>query len=175
MEHFKQIYTTQAKEYHRLITPEDADSNLLPALLRVHPLAGSRILDLGSGTGRIPLLVRRLLPEMVVGLDLHRAMLREQAGQRARVGGEWQLVQADMRQLPFPKGWADVVIAGWALGHLRGWYAQDWQEQIGRVVREMHRAVRPAGRVLRLAGRGVGLRPGCDCHGLPVRKRRTGG
>jgi len=57
MEHFKQIFTRRAEEYHRMIIPEDTDGNLLPALLRVDPLSGKRVLDLGSGTGRIFFLI----------------------------------------------------------------------------------------------------------------------
>jgi ubiquinone/menaquinone biosynthesis C-methylase UbiE len=144
MDHFRDIYQHRATEYQRMIAAEDVDGNLLPALLRVGPLVGRRVLDIGSGTGRIPLLLKDLRPE-IVALDLHRAMLREQAGQRERVGGRWPLVQADMRFLPIADGWAEAAIAGWAIGHLRGWYEQDWQAQIGRVLAEMHRAVRPGG------------------------------
>ncbi len=147
MDHFKHIYTHKAREYHRMILPEDAAGQLLPALLRAAPLAGKRILDLGGGTGRIPLLLMPLHPE-IVSLDLHRAMLLEQARQRELAGGAWPLVQADMRLLPFPPAWADAAIAGWSIGHLRGWYPHDWQEQIGRVLREMHRAVRPGGALM---------------------------
>lgn len=147
MDHFKDIYAHKAKEYHRMILPEDADGNLLPALLSITPLAKKRILDLGGGTGRLPLLLHHLRPE-IVSLDLHRAMLCEQAGQRDQAGGGWPLVQADMRWLPFLNGWAEVAIAGWSIGHLRGWYQQDWHDQIGRVLREMHRAVQPGGMLI---------------------------
>ncbi len=150
MDHFKHIYTYRAQEYHRMITPEDADGNLLPALLRAAPLAGQRILDLGGGTGRIPLLLAHLHPQ-IISLDLHRAMLDEQARQRTlsrqreEAPGTWLLVHADMRRLPIQAGWADVTIAGWSIGHLRGWYPEDWQGQVGQVLREMQRAVRKGG------------------------------
>jgi ubiquinone/menaquinone biosynthesis C-methylase UbiE len=159
VDHFRYIYTHNAQEYHQMIAPEDTDGNLLPALLRVDPLAGERILDLGGGTGRIPLLLAPLNPQ-IVSLDLHRAMLLEQSRQRALArqrsltrqralaSGAWSLVQADMRWLPIQTGWAGVVIAGWAVGHMRSWYWQDWQEQIGRVLAEMQRAVRPGGALI---------------------------
>jgi ubiquinone/menaquinone biosynthesis C-methylase UbiE len=147
MDHFKYIYTHQASQYHRMILPEDADGNLLRALLRIDPLAQKRILDLGGGTGRIPLLLAHLRPE-IVSLDLHRAMLLEQARQREHAGGSWPLVQADMRRLPFPAHWAQVTIAGWSMGHLRGWHPQDWQAQIGQVLREMQRTLQPGGALI---------------------------
>lgn len=58
-DHFKNIYSSQAGAYHRMIAAEGVDGALLPALLRVDSLAGKRILDLGSGAGRIPLLLKR--------------------------------------------------------------------------------------------------------------------
>ena len=144
MDHFERIYTQRATDYHRLIAPEDVDGNLLPALEAVAPLRGKRLLDLGSGTGRLPLLVGGQAAR-VIGLDVHWDMLRENRAQRDRVGGSWSLVQGDMRALPFPSEWADVVMAGWAIGHLRGWFADEWQNQIGRVLREICRVAAPGG------------------------------
>lgn len=147
MDHFRHIYSYRAGDYHRLITPEDHEGNLLPALQRVTPLAGKRILDLGTGTGRLPLLLGEQAAQ-VIGLDLHGAMLQENQRQRDRVTGRWNLTQGDMRALPFPTGSAEVITAGWSMGHLRGWYPEDWQLQIGRVLREMQRVVVPGGALI---------------------------
>jgi len=147
VDHFKQIYTYRADDYHRLIVPEDVDGNLLPALERVTPLRGKRILDLGSGTGRLPLLLGAQAGQMV-GLDLHAGMLQEQQRQRRQVDGQWGLVRGDMRTLPYPSAWADVITVGWAIAHLRKWYAPEWQRQIGRVLQEMHRVVKDGGALI---------------------------
>ncbi len=144
MDHFRRIYTSRAGDYHRMIAAEDVDGHLLRALRQVAPLRGQRLLDLGTGTGRLPLLLAGEAGQ-IVGLDLHRAMLRENAEQRQRAGGAWPLVQADMRALPIAAGTADVVMAGWAIGHLRGWHPDDWQAQIGQVLSEMERVVAPGG------------------------------
>jgi len=143
MDHFRQIYSRRAADYHRMIAPEDTDGNLGQTLQR-HIPRGKRILDLGTGTGRLPLLLASEAAQ-IVGLDLHWDMLRENAIQREQVNSNWGLVQGDMRELPFPSAWAEVVTAGWAIGHLRGWYADDWQNQIGRILREMHRMAAPGG------------------------------
>jgi ubiquinone/menaquinone biosynthesis C-methylase UbiE len=147
MDHFKRVYTSQAAEYHRMIAVEDVDNNLLPALERISPLAGKRILDLGSGTGRLPLLLAARRPQ-IIAIDLHRAMLNQQAELRQETGGGWPLVQADIRLLPFPDDWADVVAAGWSIGHFRGWYADDWQTQISKVLHEMHRTACQGGALI---------------------------
>jgi ubiquinone/menaquinone biosynthesis C-methylase UbiE len=147
MDHFEQIYASKAREYHRMIAVEDVDGNLLPALESVASLDGKRILDLGSGTGRLPLLLGTL-PVQVVALDLNFPMLVEQAAQRKTAGCSGPLVSADMRWLPFAgKGW-DVVIAGWAIGHLRSWFAEDWQNQMRRIFAEMHRVAASGGALI---------------------------
>jgi len=147
MDHFIKIYTQQASDYHKLVTPEDVDGNLLPALEKVSPFQGKRVLDLGTGTGRLPLLFGAQTAQMV-GLDLHWDMLREHNGQRQKQRGLWGLVQSDMRRLPFPSDWAEVVTAGWSIGHFTGWYADGWQAQIGIVLNEMHRLVTPGGALI---------------------------
>jgi ubiquinone/menaquinone biosynthesis C-methylase UbiE len=147
MDHFQHVYASQAARYHEMIAAEDVDANLPAALRAAAPMRGKRILDLGTGTGRLPLLLAREAA-LMVGLDLYADMLNENAAQRARSGGAWKLVQGDMRALPFPAACAEVVTAGWAIGHLRGWFDADWQEQIGRVLREMHRVAAPGGSIL---------------------------
>lgn len=146
-DHFTHIYTHRADDYHRLIAPEDADGNLLKAIESVTALDGQRILDLGTGTGRLPLLLASRAAQFI-GLDLHWDMLRQNRRQQSAIGGRWSLVQGDMRRLPLRSGWADVVTAGWAIGHLRGWFAADWQSQIGRVLKEMRQAAAPGGTLI---------------------------
>ena len=147
MDHFIQIYKTQAKAYHRAIAAEDVDGNLLPALENITQLRGASVLDLGTGTGRIPLLLDGLA-EQVVGLDLHRDMLRENRRQRRRNTGQWSLVAGDMRVLPFPTVSFDIVTAGWAIGHFTDWYPTDWQKQVRQVLDEMHRVILPGGAII---------------------------
>jgi ubiquinone/menaquinone biosynthesis C-methylase UbiE len=130
-----------------MISAEDVDGNLVPAIERIADLDGKRVLDLGTGTGRIPLLLHDRAAQLV-GLDLYASMLRENVVQRRGRGGSWGLVQGDMSALPFPEGWADVLIAGWAIGHLRSWFEGDWRARIGGVLDEMHRVVQPGGALI---------------------------
>ncbi len=137
MEHFQAIYASRAAEYHQMIAAEDLEGRLLPAIERVTSLRGKRVIDLGTGTGRLPLLIGGQAAQLV-GLDLHRDMLRQHVAQRQRQAGRWAVVQGDMRYLPFRSAWADVVTAEWAIGHMRSWFAGNWQTQIGSVLDEMH-------------------------------------
>lgn len=170
MDHFQRLYATRAADYHLLITPEDADGRLLPALEAAvragGGFSGRRVLDLGTGTGRIPLLLLGRAAQ-VVGLDLAPAMLQENARQRRRAGGDWALSQADMRALPLPDAWADVVTAGWAIGHWRSWQQGNWQQAIGAILGEMRRVVRPGGAVIVCETLGTGaVEPGAPEAGL---------
>jgi ubiquinone/menaquinone biosynthesis C-methylase UbiE len=146
-DHFISIYKHQANAYHRMIVPEDIEGNLRTAMEKVTPLRGKRILDLGTGTGRLPLLFSREAAQMVC-LDLHAGMLQEHQQQRRQNQGQWALIQGDMRQLPVLTAWAEVVTAAWAIGHLSNWFGDDWQTQIGRVLAEMHRVVTPGGAII---------------------------
>lgn len=144
MDHFKHIYDYQAKEYHRLIEAEDLEGHLLQALFEISPFQGKRCLDIGSGTGRIPLMLSKINPEIIC-LDLSLAMLLEQCRQRQKVGLVENLVQGDMRFLPFQTGEWDIVTAGWAIGHLVSWFEADWKNQISMVLREFERMLRSSG------------------------------
>ena len=143
-DHFIDIYTSKADAYHRMIAVEDYNNQVLNAIQGLTRLDGKRILDLGSGTGRFPLMLREHNCQ-VIASDLHFAMLIEQQRQRARVAGSWSLAQADMRALPFMPRSADLVLAGWAIGHMRAWYASDWQVQMGAALDEMQRMAAPGG------------------------------
>ena len=155
MDHFRNIYHNKALEYHHMITAEDVDGNLKPA---IQSLLGNRrrILDLGAGTGRIPLLLQGV-GYKITALDLHLAMLRENKRQRRLAGANWPLLCSDMRLLPFPSQSWEAAIAGWAIGHLRSWYDPDWKNQIGSIITEMVRVVQPGGALIIIETLGTGF------------------
>ena len=144
MDHYIDIYSNHADTYHRMIAAEDVDGNLLRAIEQVTSIEGKCILDLGSGSGRLPLLLHPKA-EQIVALDLHLGMLLEQQHQRNCLDQTWGLLQGDLRVLPFPENRFDVVTAGWAIGHFQGWHTEDWQFQVDRAIREMLRVVKLGG------------------------------
>jgi ubiquinone/menaquinone biosynthesis C-methylase UbiE len=156
-DNFIKVYKTRAAAYHALIAAEDVDGNLLPALRSIITLEGKRILDLGSGSGRIPLLVKDIDCDLVA-VDLHHAMLVEQATHFAI--RTHPLIQADIRALPLPAASSDVVMAGWAIGHFTGWVS-DWKTEAARCLAEMRRAAKPNGALIIMETMGTGvLQPG---------------
>ncbi len=139
MDHFEKIYAQRAQEYHRMVTVEDVEQHLLPALGLDGPQDGLKILDLGSGTGRIPLLLHPQ-PVRLAALDLNRAMLAEQAVQRSALGGSWPLVEGDMRDLScFADSSFDLIVHP-----ISNLFVPD----VKPVWRECFRVLRPGGRLL---------------------------
>jgi ubiquinone/menaquinone biosynthesis C-methylase UbiE len=144
MDHFTHIYSSQAVAYQRMIAAEDADQHILAAIQKIVQPQGKTLLDLGTGTGRIPgLLGAQAL--QTIGLDLHHGMLLENQRVRDQSRGAWDLAQADMRNIPLPAQIADLITAGWAMGHFCGWYPHTWRSEMTAVLEEMHRLVRPGG------------------------------
>lgn len=113
-------------------------------LLRLKP--GSRVVDLGCGTGlSFPLIQDRIGPEgRLIGVDLTLAML-DQARKRVERHG-WrnvELVQADASMYKLPEGVDGVVSVG-----LFG-YLSDYDE----VIRRAAQALSPGGRLVILDGK----------------------
>ncbi|MBI9050614.1 MAG: class I SAM-dependent methyltransferase [Anaerolineaceae bacterium] len=136
---FYNIYKHQGAMYQAMIEAEDFQQNLVRALRAKIPNNSRNLLDLGSGTGRLPRILQHDF-DSIIGLDLHRNMLLQQ-----QADPNLNILQADMRILPVSDSSFDVVSAGWAIGHLCGWYPQDWHEHISKVLDEMQRTCKPGG------------------------------
>jgi SAM-dependent methyltransferase len=96
----------------------DDDSLFEAAIAELRLKAGSRVLDVGCGTGRALPFIRNAvgLTGLVVGADLTPAMINE-AARRGR-GLQAQLLVADVMRLPFSATQFDVVFAAGLLPHL---------------------------------------------------------
>jgi ubiquinone/menaquinone biosynthesis C-methylase UbiE len=155
-DHFVRIYTAHAADYQRMIDAEDVDGNLQALLSRLVDFEGRRVVDVGSGTGRIP----RLLHQKAVSglaLDIHADMLRENRRQQAENDVHWPLIQGDVHEMPLADDCADVVTAGWAIGHFCDWYGPVWRQHIARALQEMLRIARPGGDLLIMETLGTGV------------------
>jgi ubiquinone/menaquinone biosynthesis C-methylase UbiE len=103
-----------------------------------------RILDIGCGTSQF---AARVLPRFsnarVVGLDLSRSMLKASQCRCFRGHDRMHLVQGDSQCLPFADDTFDLVTCSHSFHH----YPNQLQ-----VVQEMHRVLRPEGRVMIIDG-----------------------
>jgi ubiquinone/menaquinone biosynthesis C-methylase UbiE len=154
---FEEIYAGHAAEYDALVTAEDCEGNLVPALEAICPLRGAYVLEVGVGTGRI---ARAIIDRVgrLVGIDRAPAMLAVARQHLERVAGAtpWELHGGDARTLAVASGSFDVAIAGWVFGHLRFWMPNDWRAQIELALNEMRRALRPGGTLVVIETLGTG-------------------
>jgi SAM-dependent methyltransferase len=150
---FREIYAHDAERYHTLVSAEDAAGELPRALARVVTLRGARAIEVGVGTGR----VTRLLLDggaRVTGYEASPAML---AVARRTLGDRFEGVVADIRAVDLPVKNADVVVAGWCLGHFCEWYGERWQAEIDGVLRRMWEALDEGGTLIVIETLGTGV------------------
>ena len=151
------IYAEHAAEYDALVSAEDCDGHLLPAIEAIAPLTGASVLEVGAGTGRITrLLVGRAA--RIVGVDRSPAMLAVARRHLEALGSgtPWELRCEDARDLAVPVGWADVALAGWVFGHFRTWFEARWRADVGRALANMERALKPGGALILIETLGTG-------------------
>lgn len=154
MPDYRQIYQTFAADYDRLVTYEDYQQNLLGTLQDLAPLAGQCVVELGAGTGRLTRILAPHVQSIIAG-DFSSHMLQV-ARQNLADAAHCHWVVADNRAFPLPYACADMVIAGWSLGHLVEWAGVNWAYEIGKAVAEMKRLVKAGGILIILETMGTG-------------------
>jgi ubiquinone/menaquinone biosynthesis C-methylase UbiE len=102
------------------------------------------ILDIGCGTGVFADRVLRRFPETHVwGIDLSAGMLRQCQPRCAESGNRFHVVQGNSERLPFKDDAFDVITCTHSFHH--------YPSQ-PRVLAEMHRVLRPGGRLFIIDG-----------------------
>lgn len=149
---FETIYRQFPETYEALVAHEDYQANLAGALRGLIPGDGEYVVDIGTGTGRVARLLAGAA-HSITASDRSLPMLRT-AAKIASSGIAW--LAADNRQLPLRPGWADMVVAGWSLGHSVAWHGDDWPREIDRALGEMCRIARPGGTLAVIETLGTG-------------------
>lgn len=156
MTDFKKVYSTQAEKYEYLVAHEDYEGNILRALQAIRPLTPTtQVVELGAGTGR---LTRLLAPHVahITACDISPHMLG--VAQQKLAESEmtnWQIAACDNRAVCVQTAVADLVIAGWSVGHSVGWYPDSWREEVSKALAEMRRLLRPGGTIILLETQGT--------------------
>jgi ubiquinone/menaquinone biosynthesis C-methylase UbiE len=110
-------------------------------LAQMGDLSNKRVLDVGSGTGTMSIMVKRAHPSAdMVGLDGDSQILEIARTKARRLGLEIQFDQGMSFALPYPDGSFDVVLTSMMLHHLT---RADKQ----KTAKEMYRVLRPGGQL----------------------------
>ena len=143
-------YDDVAAEFDRL--SERFNGPLVIRMLDMGRLGGTdHVLDVGTGTGLVALRAGALAGNgRVIGID-HSSGMLQQASAKARQAGLDDVVgfqRMDAERLEFPDQSFDVVLSLYALFHI--------PDPLG-ALKEMHRVLRPGGRVVIGVGSGPNL------------------
>jgi len=115
------------------------------------PQSTDHIIDVGTGSGLVALRAAAIASKgLVIGVD-HSAGMLEQAGAKAKqldLSGIVDFQQMDAEQLDFPDYSFDIVLSLYALFHFPNPL---------RALKEMHRVLRPGGRIVIGVGQGPRL------------------
>lgn len=153
----KDLYHTKALSYQALVSREDYQNHLLPAILAVVPLRGKGVIELGAGTGRITCQLV-LKARWVIASDISHHMLRTGREQLIRSGFDnWFLSLESHTALPFKDEIADVILAGWSFCYAAINEGENWQIGLNRALSEVERVLRPGGILLLIESLGTGF------------------
>lgn len=155
-EHYQSIYNNHADLYHQLISREDYQGNLLPAIESIYPLSGASVVEFGAGTGRLTRLLASRV-KTIAAFDGSSAMLAEaRTFLKDASTNNWTLEVASNHALPVSTGSADLAVAGWTFGHLTQWYPTGWQTELDKVLDEVSRILKPDGTAIIIETLGTG-------------------
>jgi ubiquinone/menaquinone biosynthesis C-methylase UbiE len=150
------IFQNEAPKYDLLVSREDYQDNLLPALNAVTQIEGKRIVEFGAGTGR---LTRLLAPHArsIVAFDAYEPMLNvAERRLNALHLSNWRVAVADHRNVPVESQGADLAIAGWSICCLAVYEGEKWEIALEEGLNEMNRVVLPNGMVVIIETMGTG-------------------
>lgn len=152
----RRIYQTDGDRYEALIAREDYQGNIGRALDEIVSVDGLDVLDLGTGTGRLAVMLAPRAKSMRA-FDVSEEMLRV-CRFRLEAGGlmNWKAGIADHRQLPIPNRSAGLVVSGWSVSYLAVWHPETWREELTRWLDEMRRVLEPGGFIVLFESLGTG-------------------
>jgi SAM-dependent methyltransferase len=152
-----QIYQNDAQRYHTLISREDYEGNLLPAILKIDPLTDQDVIELGAGTGRLSCLIAPRVKSLLIS-DLSLPMLSIAIEKLVQMKlNNWHACLEAHHALPFTPCCADIVIAGWSFCYAAIHAKEDWERMLADALHQVDRILRPKGKLILIESLGTGF------------------
>jgi ubiquinone/menaquinone biosynthesis C-methylase UbiE len=151
----KNVYASEAERYEALISREDYQHNIEPAIAGIRNPAGLDIIDLGAGTGRLAGMLAPAAASLLA-FDLSAHMLAVARDKLKGRPGRLLAAAADHRFLPVRRSFADMVLSGWSVSYLAVWNQDRWHAELDAWLAEMQRILRPGGALILLESLGTG-------------------
>jgi len=150
-------YKNDADRYEALVSHEDYQDHILPAIAQIVSPGGLDVVELGAGTGRLTLMLS-LKVKSIRAFDVSPNMLAITRERLVRAGmTNWELGAADHRDLPVTSRSADLVISGWSVCYLVDWYRETWRTELDKAMAEIERVLRPGGTLILIETMGTGF------------------
>jgi ubiquinone/menaquinone biosynthesis C-methylase UbiE len=151
-----EVFQRQAPKYDRLVSREDYQGNLMPALRSIAQFDAKRIVEFGAGTGRLTRLLAPIAGS-IFAFDASAPML-EVAECTMQPSGlhNWRFEVADHRKVPIKSHTADVAIAAWSICCLVAYGGDNWKAELATGLSEMARVVVPDGVIAIIETLGTG-------------------
>ena len=152
----RKIYQSDGDRYEALISREDYQRNIPRALDEIVNVDGLDIADLGSGTGRLAVMLAPRAKSMQA-FDMAEEMLRV-CRERLEASGlsNWQVQVADHRSIPVDDHCVDLVVSGWSVAYLYVWNPETWRIELEKWLGEMKRILRPGSFIVLFESLGTG-------------------
>lgn len=145
MPSYEETYAKHAGRYDELVAHEDRRRSVATFLAKVLSSKPALAVELGCGTGRLT----RLTAPLCHALHAYdgSAHMVQFATKHCAIENV-QYAVADNARLPEADGVADLVLAGWSLGHVTGFFPDAWQSHARAALREMRRVAKPGATVV---------------------------
>ncbi|MFV0249049.1 MAG: bifunctional demethylmenaquinone methyltransferase/2-methoxy-6-polyprenyl-1,4-benzoquinol methylase UbiE [Tenacibaculum sp.] len=100
-----------------------------------------QILDIATGTGDLALMMAKLKPDRIVGLDISSGMLQiaRQKLDKAKLSNKIKLLIGDSENIPFTNNSFDAVTVAFGVRNF---------ENLNNGLSEMHRVLKPGGKLV---------------------------
>jgi len=149
-----EIYREQAERYEEMIRRQPDLSEVVNAICSFE---GLDVLDLGAGTGRLSTFLAQEAGSLLC-TDASQAMLDVLDRKLTELGipRNWKTLAADHRRLPIPDRSFDLAVSGWSICYLASSSRPDWRRDLGDVIAELRRVLRPNGTIVIFETMGTG-------------------